>query len=255
MTLVQWIITFGVAVLAGMVNSVAGGGTLLTFPTLVWLGQSPIVANATNTAAIWPGSLGGLWGYRQELRQSRPRLFFLVVPSIIGGIAGAILLQRTPPGVFARLVPFLVLFATLLFMAQGAVQHWLQLHEQEHTRGQWLVWATLFQFAVAVYGGYFGAGIGILMLAALSLLGLTDIHQMNGLKNLFAVCINVVAAVYFMAAGLVEWPVAAVMAMGAIAGGYGGAGLARRMGPRAVRRTVVGIGFAMTISLLLKQNL
>jgi len=227
---------------------------LLTFPTLVWLGQSPIVANATSTAAIWPGSLGGMWGYRNELRGSRPRLFFLIVPSIVGGIAGAILLQQTPPGIFARLVPFLILFATLLFMAQGAVQRWLQVHEHDHAGNRWLAGAALFQFAVAVYGGYFGAGIGILMLTALSLLGLTDIHQMNGLKSLFAVCINVVAAVYFMAAGLVEWRVAGVMAAGAITGGYGGAGLARRLGPRFVRRTVVAIGFAMTISLLLKQN-
>jgi uncharacterized membrane protein YfcA len=255
MTVLHWIVAFAIAFLAGMVNSVAGGGTLLTFPTLVWLGQSPIVANATNTAAIWPGSLGGMWGYRHELRRSRPRLFFLIAPSIAGGIVGAVLLQHTPPGIFARLVPFLILFATLLFMAQGAVQRGLQLHEPSHTGSSWLAGASLFQFAVAVYGGYFGAGIGILMLAALSLLGLTDIHQMNGLKNLFAVCINIVAAVYFMAAGLVHWPLAAIMAAGAIAGGYGGAGLARRLGSRFVRRTVIAIGFAMTISLLLRQNL
>lgn len=256
MTPFHWIAIFATSFLAGMVNSVAGGGTLLTFPTLIWLGQSPIVANATSTAALWPGSLGGMWGYRRELRHSQPRLFLLVIPSIVGGIAGAMLLKQTPPGLFARLVPYLILFATLLFMAQGAVQRWLRLHETHGspTSLRWLAGAGLFQLAVALYGGYFGAGIGILMLAALALLGLTDIHQMNGLKNLFAVCINGLAAGYFMVAGLVEWPVAAVMAAGAIAGGYGSAGIARWLGARAVRRIVIVIGFAMTISLFIKQK-
>jgi uncharacterized membrane protein YfcA len=256
MTLFQWMMIFGTSALAGMINSVAGGGTLLTFPTLIWLGQSPIVANATSTVALWPGSLGGMWGYREELRRSKPRLFLLMIPSVIGGIAGAILLKQTPPGVFARLVPFLILFATLLFMIQGAVQRRLGLHQSYSTvlTPRWLVGAGLFQFAVAVYGGYFGAGIGILMLAVLALLGLTDIHQMNGLKNLFAMCINGLAATYFMLVSLVEWKVAAVMAVGAIMGGYGSAGIARWIGPRLVRRIVIGIGFAMTISLFIKQN-
>lgn len=254
MTLFQWIVMFGSCFIAGMINSVAGGGTLLTFPTLIWLGQPPIIANATSTVALWPGSLGGMWGYKNELRQSQSRLFALVVPSIVGGITGALLLKKTPPGVFARLVPFLILFATILFMVQGAVQRWLGLHESHSSRItlNWLVGASLFQLAVAVYGGYFGAGIGILMLAALALLGLKDIHQMNGLKNLFALCINGVAAAYFMLAGLVEWKVAAVMAAGAMAGGYGSAGIARRLGPPFVRRVVVLIGFAMTVSLFLK---
>jgi uncharacterized protein len=256
MSLYHWIVIVGTSVLAGMINSVAGGGTLLTFPTLVWLGLSPVVSNATNTVALWPGSLGGMWGYREELGRSKPRLFALVIPSLVGGIMGAVLLKLTPPGVFARLVPFLILFATFLFMAQGPVQRWLRLHGtgSSATLPHWLGSAFLFQFAVAVYGGYFGAGIGILMLAALGLLGLTDIHQMNGLKNLFAMCINGVAAIYFMVVGLVEWRVAAVMAVGAIVGGYGSAGIARWLGPRAVRRVVIGIGLAMTISLLIKQN-
>jgi uncharacterized membrane protein YfcA len=239
-----------------MINSVAGGGTLLTFPTLVWLGQSPILANATNTAALWPGALGGMWGYRRELRGSHPRMVFLVLPSLIGGVVGAVLLKKTPSTIFAKLVPFLILFATILFILQGVVQKWLRLGEGMHSGvpGRWLVAASLFQFLVAVYGGYFGAGIGILMLAALGLLGLSDIHEMNALKNLFALCINGIAAFYFMLAGMVNWPVAAVMAAGAVAGGYGSAGLARYLGPLFVRRTVIAIGFAMTISLLIKQS-
>jgi uncharacterized membrane protein YfcA len=255
MMISHWTLIFGASVLAGLINSVAGGGTLVTFPTLVWLGQPPIIANATNTAAIWPGSLGSLWGYRRELRSTKRQLYMLVIPSLVGGIIGAILLKHTPPGVFAKLVPFLILFATLLFTVQGTVQRWLRLHElhrDEVTPG-WMFMAGLFQFAVAVYGGYFGAGIGILMLAALSVLGLTEIHQMNGLKSLFAMCINAVAAFYFMASGLVAWNVAAVMAVGATTSAYGGAGIARRLDPRVVRRIVIGIGFAMTISLFLGQ--
>jgi uncharacterized membrane protein YfcA len=254
MTLLNWIFIFGAAALAGMINSVAGGGTLVTFPTLVWLGQPPIIANATNTAALWPGSLGSLWGYRQDLRHLHQKLYLLVIPSFAGGIAGAILLKLTPPGIFSKLVPYLILFATLLFAFQGAVQRWLNLHEI-HPHGitsRWLIGAGLFQFAVALYGGYFGAGIGILMLAALSLLGLTDIHQMNGLKNLLAMCINAVAAFYFMTAGLVEWKIAAVMAVGALSSGYGGAGLARWLGPVVVRRIVIGIGLTMAISLFFR---
>ena len=180
----------------------------------------------------------------------------LVIPSLAGGIIGAILLKQTPPSVFARLVPFLILFATLLFAIQGTLQRWLRLHElhREGVSSGWLFMAGLFQFGVAVYGGYFGAGIGILMLAALSVLGLTEIHQMNGLKSLFAMCINAVAAFYFMAAGLVSWNVAAVMAVGAIISAYGGAGIARRLDPLLVRRIVIGIGIAMAISLFLEQR-
>lgn len=253
MTLFHGIAVFGVAFIAGIINSVAGGGTLLTFPSLVWLGQSPIVANATSTAALWPGSLGGMWGYRRELRKARSQLYVLIFPSILGGFIGAVLLRLTPPGMFAKLVPFLILFATVLFMLQATVQRWLRVHEHHHHGASWLTAAVAFQFGVAVYGGYFGAGIGILMLAALSLLGLTDIHQMNGLKNLFAVCINIVATVYFTTAGLVDWPVAVTMAVGAVCGGYGGAGLARKLGPIVVRRVVIAIGFAMTVSQFFKQ--
>ncbi|MCC7157280.1 MAG: sulfite exporter TauE/SafE family protein [Bryobacterales bacterium] len=245
---------FGAAFAAGAINSVAGGGTLITFPTLVFLGLPSVVANATNTVAIWPGSLGGMWGYRRELKGSGNRLLALAGPSLLGGLLGAILLRYTPPVTFDRLVPYLILFATVLFMAQQPVQKLLGTPHPEHARSpRWLAGAMLFQFGVALYGGYFGAGIGILMLAALAILGLTDIHQMNGWKNFFALCINGVAALYFVWAGMVNWPFTAVMAAGAIAGGVGGAGAARRIGRVAVRRIVIAIGFGMAISLFLKK--
>jgi hypothetical protein len=237
---------FASAFAAGAINSVAGGGTLVTFPTLIWLGLDSVSANATSTVAIWPGSLGGMWGFRTELRSAEPRMLALTVPSLIGGIGGALLLRFTPPSIFDALVPFLILFATVLFMVQETVQRVFK------TGQVGLTGAILFQLAVAIYGGYFGAGIGILMLAALSILGLTDIHQMNGLKNFFALCINGVAAIYFVFAHMVQWPYVLIMAAGAIAGGYGGAGIARKIGRTAVRRIVVIIGFSMAGALFVK---
>jgi uncharacterized membrane protein YfcA len=246
---------FASAFAAGAINSVAGGGTLLTFPTLVWLGLDSVAANATSTVAIWPGSLGSMWGYRKELGSADRRMLALTAPSLIGGIAGALLLRFTPPSLFDALVPFLILFATVLFMVQETVQRMFKTGEVRHQSATWLTGAILFQFFVSLYGGYFGAGIGILMLAALSILGLTDIHQMNGLKNFFALCINGVAAMYFIFAHMVQWPYVLIMVAGAIAGGVGGAGLARKMGRTAVRRVVIGIGFAMALSLFVKWAL
>lgn len=236
-----------------MINAVAGGGTLVSFPTLIALGLSPVAANATSTVAIWPGTLGGIAGYRQELRTVRRSLWYLLIPSLIGGIAGALLLQKTPPGVFSRLVPWLILFATSLFTIQPFVQRRLKLSHPAHDSTSWIIGAMLFQLAVALYGGYFGAGIGILMLSALGFLGMSDIHQMNGLKNVLGMAINGVAAVYFVFANMVYWPDVIVMAAGAIAGGYGGAGLARRIGRTAVRWTVIAVGFLTAILLFVKK--
>ena len=246
-------VAFGAAFIAGAINSVAGGGTLVSFPALIWLGLPSVTANATSTVAIWPGSLGSMWGYRRELREAQPGMLALVAPSLIGGIIGAWLLRFTPPAVFDKLVPFLILFATLLFMLQEPIQRKLKNSSTSEPHGpSWMAGAVLFQFLIALYGGYFGAGIGILMLAALSILGLTDIHQMNGLKNFFALCINGVAALYFVWSNMVYWPDVLVMAIGAIAGGVGGAGVARKLGRTAVRRIVIGIGFGMALSLLIK---
>ena len=238
--------------IAGAINSVAGGGTLISFPTLIWLGMPSIPANATNTVALWPGSLGSVWGYRREMRGIDPRVWALVLPSVVGGIAGAVLLYQTPTEVFDRLVPVLILFATCLFMAQEPLQRRFNLAPYHPARSHWLSWVMFFQLLVGLYGGYFGAGIGILMLAALSVMGHTDIHQMNGIKNVLAVAVNAVASAYFIVSGLVVWSDALVMAVGAVIGGVGGAGLARRIGRTAVRRIVVVIGFAMAVSLMLR---
>lgn len=246
-------VAFSAAFVAGAINSIAGGGTLISFPALVWLGLPSLTANATNTVALWPGSLGGMLGFRKELEHTDRWLLSLVFPSIVGGIAGAMLLRWTAPAIFDLLVPFLILFATLLFMAQQPIQQ--RLNRGVDSGGRLHVGIAIgFQFLVALYGGYFGAGIGILMLAALSILGVSDIHRMNALKNFFALCINGVAAVYFAWAGMVSWPDALVMALGATIGGYAGAGAARRLGRVAVRRLVVVLGFTMALALALRAR-
>jgi uncharacterized membrane protein YfcA len=214
------------AAIGGAVNSIAGGGTLVTFPALVALGVPAIVANATSTVALWPGALGSLWGYRSELAGVKAWAVRFALPSLAGGLAGALLLLRTPPDRFDALVPFLVLGATLLFLAQRPIMAALRrrvapeaavvLDPASRAPGAALL---LFQFGVAIYGGYFGAGIGILMLAALGFMGFTNIHRMNGLKNWGGLCINEIAAVTFALQDIVDWPVAIAMAVGAALGG------------------------------------
>jgi uncharacterized membrane protein YfcA len=242
------------AFLAGAINSVAGGGTLVSFPTLIWLGLDSVTANATSTVAIWPGTVGSVWGYRRELKGVESRFLAMVVPSLAGGILGAILLRLTPSSIFDRLVPYLILFATLLFMAQEPVQRVLKTGDAATRRSTtWFVGGLLFQFCVGLYGGYFGAGIGILMLAALSILGLSDIHEMNSLKGVLGGSVNGIAALYFIWARMVYWPYVVMMAVAAILGGYLGAGTARKMGQTAVRRIVIFIGLGMAVSLFVKH--
>lgn len=235
---------------AGAVNSIAGGGTLLTFPALLAVGVAPLTANATSTVALVPGSASAFFGYRAELRDDARTLLALGLPSVAGGILGARLALRAGDALFARLVPWLILCATVLFMAQEPLGRLLRARassaQTEEASEQPRLWAlALFQLLIAVYGGFFGAGIGILMLAALGLAGFRHVHRMNAMKNFAAVCINGVATVTFIAGRRVHWPFALVMATGAIAGGYFGAGVARRVGPRRVRQAVVAIGLGI----------
>jgi uncharacterized membrane protein YfcA len=248
----QELVIAAAAFAAGLINSIAGGGTLLSFPALIWVGRDPVLANATSTVALWPASLAGAFGFRRELEGGGWRaLLFFSVPSLAGGVLGAVLLLRTPSGTFARLVPFLILFATLLLAVQEPISRRLRMGraEGEQPSRAWWAGAMVFQFLVGVYGGYFGAGIGILMLAALGLLGFADIYRMNALKNVLAIFINGVAALYFILSGAVIWVDVVVMLFAAIAGGYSGARLAYRLGRRFVRYTVIVIGLVMGISL------
>ncbi|HJU93266.1 MAG TPA: sulfite exporter TauE/SafE family protein [Pyrinomonadaceae bacterium] len=251
MRLFPWLAMLCAAFTAGAINSIAGGGTLLTFPVLIWLGLDPKVANGTSTVALWPGLFGGLYGYRKELENSSTILFRLGLTSVIGGALGAWLLIWTPSPVFASLVPFLILFATILFMFHGEINKRLRLGSLEQKQmGLWWTGAIIFQFFSAMYGGYFGAGNGILMLAAMGLLGLNDLNRANGIKNFLGICINSIAVISFALAGLVVWQDALVMAGGALVGGYFGASMARRVGQKWVRRAIVLIGWIIFVVMI-----
>jgi uncharacterized membrane protein YfcA len=235
------------ALTAGVLNAIAGGGTLLTFPILLTVVPTAVIANGTSTVALVPGSMAGAWGYRRELEVSRRWLVLLFGPCVVGGMVGTLLVTQLNERYFTMLVPWLILFATLLFLAQPTVSRLTGIGDgQRHPAGLTLGGVILFQFLVAIYGGYFGAGIGILMLSSFSLLGLNDIHRMNALKSILAACINVVAVVVFAIEGQVVWTYAIVMAVAAITGGYLGAHFARKVQPSLVRWVVVAIGFALT---------
>jgi hypothetical protein len=251
------------AAAGGLMNAMAGGGTLLVFPALLLLGQPAIAANATSTVGLLPGGMASLYGYRREVATHREWMKTLLLPSLVGGALGSVLLLSTPERIFARLAPLLVLFATALFLLQG----FLARRRQQSTPVAagapalspgalpWRRWAVagLCQFGVSVYGGYFGAGIGILMLAVLGFLGLSDIHAMNGLKNVFNLAINGLAAGYFITKGIVLWPAALVIVAGSTLGGYGGASFARRLGRERSRTAVIAIGLLVTAILAWQQ--
>ena len=234
------------AAVGGAVNSIAGGGTLITFPAIVALGVPPLVANATSTVALWPAAVGSMWGYRGYLAGVRPWALRFAVPSLLGGALGAWLLLHTTARAFDRIVPFLVLAATVLFLLQETLLKRRQpatgTAEIVPERPRW--WFLAAQFLVGVYGGYFGAGIGILMLAVLGFMGFANIHTMNGLKNWGGLLMNAVAAIMFAASGIVNWQVALAMAAGSVIGGYGGARLAQRVGQAPVRRAITVIGLS-----------
>jgi uncharacterized membrane protein YfcA len=276
------------AALGGAVNSVAGGGTLLTFPALfAALGSTAdaaVLANATSTVALFPGSLAAAWGYRRELAACRAWLWLLFWPSLLGGAAGALLLTRLPAATFERLIPGLILGAAVLFAMQPLVSRWLA-RRGERARAtdvspasaeaalaglpstaalpdcerpaslRHALFALAFQFLVALYGGYFGAGIGILMLAALGLVGLTDIHRMNLLKTLLAAAINGAAVAVLVAQRKVHWPFALAMALAASVGGFAGAHLAQRTPRPLVRGLIIAIGVALGIYYALRNTL
>jgi uncharacterized protein len=243
--------------LAGVMNSIAGGGTLVTFPSLIWIGIPSIAANATSTVALLPATFGGAVGYRNKIRPIVPWLKLFVPVSLLGGLIGGVLLVQTPSKMFDSLVPFLILFATILFMAQASFARLFGMksvtarHSPPSKR--WIYGSIVFQFGVAVYGGYFGAGIGILMLASLGMLGFEDIHEMNTLKVILGFLINIVAAVYFVASGLIYWPDAIVMACGAVIGGYSGAHYAQKVPQKKVRMAITSIGLIISGVMFYRQ--
>ena len=239
------------AVLAGAINSVAGGGSFLTFPALIYFGVTPKIANTTNTVAVWFGSLASVGAYRRQLGGQRRALVTLLITSLVGGLLGALLLLGTPDATFKRLLPWLMLTATLIFIFGKYLTAWLrrEVHldiTQPRHAGPFIAGCVL-QLVIAVYGGFFGGGMGILMLALLTLLGYEEIHAMNALKTVLGATINGIAVVAFIAARMVDWPQALVMIAGSIIGGYGGAVIAQKVNGEVIRRLVMAVGLGMTL--------
>jgi uncharacterized membrane protein YfcA len=253
MSLVEVVSLVAAGMAAGAITAVAGGGTLVTFPTLLFFNTSPVVANATSTLALMVGTAGSVYGYRRHLDAVKRWLWRFGPVSILGGVIGSALLTRTSDSTFSKLIPFLILFATFVFLAQGLVSRFVrhELKSGERTHRVWL--AILFQFAVSIYGGYFGAGIGILMLASLGFLGLRNIHEMNMLKTVLSSLINLVASVWFAFAGLIHWPKAGVITAGALIGYYLGAHFSQRIPPARVRQIITAIGFILSAVTFYKE--
>ncbi len=245
---------FVAAFAAGALNAVAGGGSLISFPSLVAFGEPAILANATNTAALWPGTLSSAFAYGRDTEVHRDLLVLLLLPSLIGGFLGALVLVSTPAALFDRVVPFLVLFATLLFAGKDLITRWTRAGAAGDEAVSWAgkAWGFLFQLFVATYGGYFGAGIGILMLGSLSVMGLRDIHRMNGLKTILGTLINVIAFVFFAVKGLVVWRLAALMAVASIIGGWVAARTAKRVDPRLIQAVVIAVGLGVSAWLFVR---
>jgi len=248
---------FAVAVVAGAINSVAGGGSFLSFPALLFTGMPPIQANATNTMALWPGTLASVGAYRGELEgENKKMLVPLIVTGIIGGLCGATVLLHTPQATFLRLVPYLLAVATLLFAVSGRLTRYVRArsHHMQH-RTRWaLVWGAALQLLIAVYIGFFGAGAGILMLALLAIMGVESIHTMNAYKTVLATVCNGIAILAFVVARAVIWPQAMLMLVGAAVGGYYGAFFAQKMKAQHVRAIVIALGAGMSAYFFAKQG-
>jgi uncharacterized protein len=247
LTLETILFLFLAGALGGAINSVAGGGSFIAFPALLFTGVPPIPANATNTIALWTAAAASGGAYRKRLDVARRLMIPLLIASLVGGLIGAILLLKTPAQTFMRVLPWLTLGATLLFAFGRKLARGRTSTIEHETSTTAIAGTTLFQLCVAIYGGYFGGGMGIVMLAMLATLGMTDIHAMNALKSVMGFVINGVAVITFIVAGAVYWKHGIVMIAGGIAGGYLGAHYAMKMPQAWIRAFVVLVGAGMTV--------
>ena len=241
------IFLFFAGALGGAINAVAGGGSFVAFPALLFTGVPPVPANATNTLALWVGTTASGGAYRMKLDIPRRVMIPLIVTSVIGGLAGAILLIKTPAQTFLKVLPWLLLGATLLFAFGKHLTGRISAGISHDSNNAAVVGASIFELFVAVYGGYFGGGIGIMNLAMLAALGMTDIHAMNALKVLLSGTANGVATVTFLFKRVIFWPQAIVMTAGALVGGYFSAHYAQKLPPAVIRWFILVVGFGMTI--------
>lgn len=248
-----WLLLFGASVMSGALNGVAGGGSFISFPALIFAGLPPINANATNNTGTWVGYLASLYAYREDQGVRSQEFWRLVLISLVGGVIGSLLLLRTPQAIFAKLVPYLLLAATALF----ALNPWFKKLQKKRVArpslGRMFV-LRIFQLAIAIYGGFFGGGVGILLLALFGLMGMQDIHEMNALKTVLSTCINGIAMVTFIVSGAVLWPYTILMSAGTLLGGYWGVYYVRKVDPKLVRWFVIAVGLWMTLYFFVKTQ-
>ncbi|MGC2423659.1 MAG: sulfite exporter TauE/SafE family protein [Nitrospirota bacterium] len=249
MSLLDYVLIGLASVAGGAVNALAGGGTLITFPMLIAVGIPAVAANVTNTVALCPGYLGGIFAQSNDLQGQKKRLWLFTPVTILGGVAGGFLLLNTPERTFRSLVPFLILFATGLLAFQDKIRGWLMRRSGHKAHEAWAILAIV---PAAIYGGYFGAGASLIVLAVLGIVLNDSITRLNALKQVFGLGCNTAAATFFIFSGRVVWPAAVVMAVGAITGGVLGGRLAGKIRPSALRRIVVVIGFAVGIIYLVR---
>ncbi len=250
----KYLTLFVAGIMAGVINAVAGGGTLMSFPALVLAGVPAVSANATSTAALLWGIISAMWSYRKELATQKKWAIRFAAPCVVGGLLGGMLLLATGETQFRAVVPYLILFAAILFTFQKKVIRFFSLEGHLHGGSRSAVAAAIvFQFFIALYGGYFGAGIGILMLASLVVLGHESIHEMNSLKVFLAFLINISASIYFLFHADIYWLEGVIVAGGAVLGGFTGPLVARKVGPVVVRRFVSVIGFSIGFYFLFRQ--
>lgn len=236
------------AIAAGAINALAGGGTLITFPTLVALGIPPIMANVTSTVALCPGYFGATLAQLPDIRPQQQRLRLVVPAAIVGGLVGGFLLLNTGEKLFQALVPLLILLASILLALQNPMRQWLNQRLAKHSaQGIPTFWVIPLIFLAAIYGGYFGAGLSVIVLAALALVLDDSLTRLNALKQAVAFCVNVAAAIFFLFSGKVVWSIAATMAVGALAGGVLGGKMAGKVNPNTLRYLVVSIGFSIAL--------
>jgi uncharacterized protein len=246
------LLIIAVGVIAGTVNTIVGAGSLLTFPTLLFLGYPPLVANVSNTVGLVPGTISGAVGYRRELAGQRTRARPLLIAAALGGLTGACLLLVLPASAFARIVPVLILIACGLVAIQPRLSAWVLERRARsgvsHVGGGWVL--VLGVYLTGIYGGYFGAAQGVILIALLAILVDDDLQRLNGLKNLIAVVINGVAAVIFILVAPVAWPAAILLAIGSTIGGQLGAVVGRRLSPFALRAAIIAVGTLVAVRLL-----
>lgn len=253
LSVLQYFCVGAAALAAGMVNAIAGGGTLISFPVLTAVGIPAVAANVTNTVALCPGMLGGIFAQRRDLEGQSRRLWMTLPIGVVGGIAGGVLLIKGSENSFRALIPYLILMATTLLAAQDRIRRWLMTH-QNHQQRQHSVWHVSLPVGIgAIYGGYFGAGLGVILLAVLGLVLDDTLTRLNAMKQTIALAVNLSAAVYFLFSGQVLWTVALVMAIGALAGGSMGGRLAGRIRPSTLRAVVVVLGYVVAAVYLVKR--